>query len=197
MRRIVGVRVAKWRPRLPAHWPLWVKDWLSTRGSLSARLQRQCGQFDVQPVFQGIANAHVDELPCMASVPFGRMRRVRTRNVRLWAAGKEVVFAHTVVGIAQQRNDWPFWRGLGKTSLGTVLFKDKRVCRGVMEFARIAPGHPLFPRQVPSKLLGDVAPEHALYARRTRYHRGLGVTPLLVTELFLPTLQIISIVPPR
>ncbi len=192
-----SLRVAQWSPRLPAHWPAWVRDWLSTPGSLTTRLQQQCGQFRVEPVFQGVANAHADEFSLIASTPFVQMRRVRTRNVRLWAGGKIVVLAHTVVGIAGPRNEWPFWRGLGKTSLGTVLFKDKRVRRGVMEFARIVSGHPLLPRNGMTPLLGDAADARTLYARRTRYHRGFGVTPLVVTELFLPTLQTISIMPPR
>ncbi len=176
------MRVARYRARVAAHWPGWVKDWLTTPGSLTVRLQQRAA-FKVEPVVQHVQSVLADEARYLG---LQRRQHVRTRNVRLWNGGQVVVVAHTVVKVAGARCDWPFWKNLGQRSLGTVLFRDKTVRRLPLEFARIQTGPPLHPGQ----------PWPALYARRTRYDRRCGATPLIVTEVFLPVLQDLPIMPP-
>jgi chorismate--pyruvate lyase len=101
-----------------------------------------------------------------------------------------VVFAHTVVPMSATAADWPLFSALGERSLGTTLFGDPQVRRGVLEFARLRAGHPLAQRA--REALGlDGPDELLLYARRCLYRRRQGT--LLVTEVFLPSvLELIS-----
>ena len=170
-----------WLPAPKSHWPGWALDWLTTPGSLTVRLKTR-GGFRVEPICQTISRVHHHE---KAELTLHRAINVRTRNVRLHSGGQVCVLAHTVVKLVGQRCDWPFWRLLGQQSLGTVLFKDHSIDKGDMSFARIPPGHCLHPGQG----FG------VLYARRRCYNRRRGMTPLMVTEVFLPTLQEPPIMP--
>ena len=179
--------MAKYRQQVGAHWPGWVKSWLKTPGSLTLRLQKR-GQFQVEPVFQAHAYALADEHHGLGLK--GRLK-VRTRNVRLLTHGDVSVLAHTVVRLRGVRCDWPFWKNLNRRSLGSMLFKDRTVFRHAMQFAQLLPGHPLHPGQ-------GFGP---LYARRRCYERrrsfiSQGGTPLMVTEVFLPSLKTPPIMPP-
>ena len=127
--------------------------------------------------------AHSDEasalgLPCA--------RQVHVRNVTLLAGGQPRIVAHSVVKVLGSQSDWPFWRVLGSRSLGSVLFKDKRVRRGPLAFACLPEQHRLM-RQTRIALSASGFKDIAmgrLYARRALYQRHLKRTPLLVTEVF-------------
>jgi chorismate--pyruvate lyase len=92
-----------------------------------------------------------------------------------------VVFAHTVVPMSATASDWPLFSALGERSLGTTLFGDPLVRRGVLEFARLRKGIPRA-RGAGRAWRPDA---HILYARRCLYQRRQGT--LLVTEVFLPS----------
>jgi chorismate--pyruvate lyase len=160
-------------------------DWLTTPGSLTARLVAHSGQFRVQKVRQAGAVCLADEA---GAIGLARPRRVWEREVLLRCDGRPAVYGHTVVPLNATAHDWPLFSALGERSLGTTLFYDPRVARGQHEFARLRPGHPLLARV--RAALGPEA-EHALadadatyYARRCVYRRRQGL--LLVTEVFLP-----------
>lgn len=96
--------------------------------------------------------------------------------------GKPVVFAHTVIPLNATASDWPMFRSLGETSLGTSLFGDPAITRGTLQFSRLPLSHPLMRRictAIPSEGI-----KSRLHARRCLYRRGSGV--MLVTEVFLP-----------
>jgi chorismate--pyruvate lyase len=97
------------------------------------------------------------------------------------------VFGHTVVPMTANASDWPLFSTLGERSLGTTLFGDPLVQRGMLEFARLREGHPLAQRARAALIANGVAaPDaHILYARRCLYQRRQGT--LLVTEVFLPS----------
>jgi chorismate--pyruvate lyase len=160
-----------------------MRDWLTTPGSLTARLIAHSRHFRVQKLRQASASCLLDEA---AAIGLPRAQRVHEREVLLRCDGRPVVYGHTVVPLSASAHDWPLFSALGERSLGSTLFYDPRVRRGLLEFARIRPGHPLLAR-VHAALGGadpaiDAGAIH--YARRCVYRRRQGL--LLVTEVFLP-----------
>lgn len=159
--------------------------------------------FDVERVYQGmglVTGLDAD----MLGLPVGR--RVKARRVRLHVGGlindgkalekQAVVLAQTLMAVNGPVCDWPFWRGLGSRSLGSVLFSDPGVKRGPLYFAKLPASTPwvrsLLENQTPGN--GEVHPKACtttpeFYARCAQYKRGKGTTPLWVFEVFLPALQ--------
>ncbi|GLR26121.1 chorismate--pyruvate lyase family protein [Limnobacter litoralis] len=175
-------RAGPWRQHCPASWPGWAKKWAKTRGSLTRKLVSTGGRFEVEPVRQGLQALtgrdawHLD----LAGRP-----KVQARLVRLRLNGVPVVLAKTVVQVKGVRNDWPFWRGLGRRSLGTALFSDPMVQRGPLYFARL----PARQAWIKALALPDVCPVSGWYVRCARYLRKPGATPMWVFEVFVPALN--------
>lgn len=186
-----SLRQTQWRPHVLAlNAPPAYRPWLLEGGSLTARLKAHSDTFRVQCLHQRTARCLSDEAE---AIGMHRPGRVWEREVLLRCDNTPVVFAHTVVPMSATAADWPLFSALGERSLGTTLFGDPRVRRGVLEFARLREGHPLAQRA--RKALGleglDGANELILYARRCLYQRRRGT--LLVTEVFLPSvLELIS-----
>jgi chorismate--pyruvate lyase len=160
-----------------------MRDWLTTPGSLTARLIAHSRQFRVQKLRQQGNLCLADEA---GAIGLARPRRVWEREVLLRCDGKPVVYGHTVVPMSATAHDWPLFSALGERSLGTTLFYDPLVQRGQLEFARIRPGHPLLAR-VHAALGGEGLggrSDTVYYARRCVYRRRQGL--LMVTEVFLP-----------
>jgi chorismate--pyruvate lyase len=157
-----------------------MRDWLTTPGSLTARLIAHSRSFRVQRLHQRSAICLPDEA---RAIELPRPERVWEREVLLRCDGEAVVFAHTVVPTSSTASDWPLFSALGERSLGTTLFCDPLVKRGPLEFARIRPGHPLLARAC--EALGGALAKTQYYARRCVYRRHQGL--LLVTEVFLPS----------
>lgn len=157
-----------------------MRDWLTTPGSLTARLVAHSRQFRVQKLRQAGNVCLADEA---GAIGLARPTRVWEREVLLRCDGRAVVYGHTVVPMSASAHDWPLFSALGERSLGTTLFRDPRVARGRLEFARLRPGHPLIER-LRNALGHDLPPHTTYFARRCLYRRRRGV--LLVTEVFLP-----------
>lgn len=180
-----SLRQAQWQRQLAAETPAAMRDWLTTPGSLTARLRAHSDAFRVQCLHQHTARCLADET---AIIGLPRPGRVWEREVLLRCDNTPAVFAHTVVPMSATASDWPLFGALGERSLGTTLFGDPLVRRGVLEFARLHAGHPLAQRARLALGLDDhpmLAPAHILYARRCLYRRRRGT--LLVTEVFLPS----------
>lgn len=160
--------------------PAVMRDWLTTPGSLTARLIAHSRQFRVQKLRQAGNVCLADEA---GAIGLARPRRVWEREVLLRCDGQPVVYGHTVVPMNASASDWPLFSALGERSLGTTLFCDPRVTRGELEFARLRPGHPLLAR-VHAALGHDGPARETYFARRCVYRRRQGL--LLVTEVFLP-----------
>ena len=180
--RTKSLRRARWLAQAAGvRAPAAMHDWLTTPGSLTARLVAHSRQFRVQKVRQSGALCLADEA---AAIGLARPQRVWEREVLLRCDGRPAVYGHTVVPTSATAHDWPLFSALGERSLGSTLFYDPLVRRGQLEFARLRPGHPLLAR-VRAALGGEAAPAHATYyARRCLYRRRQGL--LLVTEVFLP-----------
>jgi chorismate--pyruvate lyase len=158
-----------------------MRDWLTTPGSLTARLIAHSRQFRVQKLRQAANLCLADEA---SAIGLPRAQRVWEREVLLRCDGKPAVYGHTVVPMSATAQDWPLFSALGERSLGTTLFYDPLVQRGQLEFARIRPGHPLFARVQAAMKEEGVRSEATYHARRCVYRRRQGL--LLVTEVFLP-----------
>lgn len=182
------------RPVAHAHWythangvnpPLEMRSWLIDRTSLTVKLIRRSMQFRVQRIRQSRGLSLQDEY-AMARLP--RRIQVREREVLLRCDERPVVYAHTIVPLAANASDWPFFNTLGERSLGTTLFGDPAVGRGALQFARLYPHHPLVRRACEAIGVDNIA--CPLYARRCLFQRRNGV--LLVTEVFLPAIATVS-----
>lgn len=176
------MRLAKWHRNagaVGAAAPM--RDWLTTTGSLTARLVASSETFRVRRLHQKPAPCAFEE-----AAPIGLARRARVweREVLLCCDGVPVVFGHTVVPMSATAHDWPLFSALGEKSLGTTLFYDPIVARGPLEFARLRSSHPLLARVRASLGEGADLVGHDLHARRCVYRRRAGL--LMVTEIFLP-----------
>ena len=183
--RAASLRRARWLAHPDGvHAPGAMHGWLTTPGSLTARLTAHSREVRVQKLRQEGALCLADEA---RAIGLPRARRVWEREVLLRCDGRPVVYGHTVVPLNSTANDWPLFSALGERSLGTTLFYDPRVTRGRLEFARIRPGHPLHAR-VRAALGAGGEDGHCAdltyFARRCVYRRRRGL--LLVTEVFLP-----------
>lgn len=182
--RGASLRQAVWQPQaLLSGAPPVLRDWLTTAGSLTARLKAHSHAFRVQRLHQRTARCLADEA---AAIGLHRPGRVWEREVLLRCDNTAAVFAHTVVPLWATASDWPLFSALGERSLGTTLFGDPLVRRSVLEFARLREGHPLAQR-ARAALGGESAQPNILYARRCLYRRRRGT--LLVTEVFLPSVM--------
>jgi chorismate--pyruvate lyase len=160
-----------------------MRDWLTTDGSLTARLVASSETFRVRRLHQRTALCLADEA---RAIGLPRPGRVWEREVLLMCDGIPRVFGHTVVPASCTAADWPLFSALGERSLGTTLFYDPLVRRGQLEYARIRAGHPLLDR-VRAALggsHGSLRDDTLYHARRCVYRRRQGL--LLVTEVFLP-----------
>jgi chorismate--pyruvate lyase len=192
-----SLRQTRWHSHVGAlDAPADVRGWLTSPGSLTAKLRAHGQAFRVQCLHQRTARCLSDEA---AVIGLPRPGRVWEREVLLRCDNTPVVFGHTVVPMSATASDWPLFGALGERSLGTTLFGDPQVRRGTLEFARLRASHPLAQRVLAAALATTTPPaggpqELILYARRCLYRRRHGT--LLVTEVFLPAVLALEATPP-
>ena len=153
--------------------------WLTAPGSLSWRIQAHCGDFRVRRLRQERARPWADEAG-LVGVPTGRHALVR--EVILANGDTPVIFAHSVTAPSHLNGPWRSLRGLGARPLATMLYDDPRIRRRPLEYRKINGRHPLYRRA--AAVLPELPLE--LWARRSVFL--LGAAPLLVTEVFLPSI---------
>ena len=151
--------------------------WLRDHGSLTRRIQQRCKVFTVRNLHAGLSMANRDET-ALLNIP--RPQHIYTRNVFLYADGRPVVFAHSVVAAHHLRHAWHALQHLGNRPLGALLFSHPLVQRAPLRYKSLKPEHPLY-RQAVSVM--DTKPRR-LWARRSVF--SLQGASLLVTEVFLP-----------
>lgn len=130
-------------------------------------------------VFQGWGRALRSEAVLLG------MRRGETsivREVELLVDEVPWVFARTIIPASSLRGPAKQLTMLGTRPLGAVLFAEPKAERLVMEIASLNTRHNLFNKAVSSL---ETTPGQ-LWGRRTLFN--LAGSPLLVNELFLPTL---------
>ncbi len=159
--------------------PTALRGWLTDPHSLTSRIRARCRTFSMRPLRQCAARGERDEAPLLGVAP---ARRVRVRDVLLYADGVPVVFAHSVVRLHDVTGAWHMFAGVGVRPLGELLFADARIARSPLSVRRLDDRHPLYRRVRAAGIVTD-AP---LWARRSLFLRA--GRPLLVTEVFLPAI---------
>lgn len=107
-----------WHP-VPLSAPADLRWWLTHQESLTRLLQAHCEHFRVEPVFQALAAACIDELEIMN---LRRRNQVLVREVYLHCDEIPVVFAHSIIKKEHLQGAWRGLSRLGNRSLGTMLF---------------------------------------------------------------------------
>ncbi|HHL45535.1 MAG TPA: chorismate lyase [Gammaproteobacteria bacterium] len=174
--------IAKWRSShqlRPGDAPAEIRRWLLAPGSLTRLLQQASnGDFRVRLLSQGWETPLPDE---------GRLLGIRAkryamvRQVQLLCNGVPWVYARTVIPrttlVGRQRR----FVHLGNRPLGAVLFADPSMRRSEVQVTRLEPQMKL--HQIASAELADLP--GTIWGRRSIFR--LSDRPLLVSELFLPT----------
>ena len=106
------------------------------------------------------------------------------RDVELLCDNKPWVFARTLIPVSSLKGAAQRLTQLGEKPLGAVLFSDPKVIRGATQVAQLRPRQPLF--ETACHHLAD-KPD-SLWGRRTLFY--VEKRPLLVNEIFLPTLPL-------
>lgn len=179
--RTFTVKKARWHKHINhVRAPLSVRHWLTESGSLTEKLIAHSNTFCVQRIYQRADFCWADEF---AEIGLGNIAKVYVREVLLHCDGIPAVYAHTVLPLNSNSQQWPRFKKLGEKSLGGTLFSDPKVQRGALQFARLQPNHPAVMR---ANLLTKNSLIQPLFARRSLFSRCGGV--MLVTELFLPAI---------
>lgn len=182
-------QIRGFRDHCPASWPKWARSWAGSSGSLTARLVSVGMGFAVQPTDQGLSLLTAEQAFWLNQ---SRSAKVRTRGVHLQVGDEVVVAARTWMLLNGSRCDWRFWNGLGKRSLGTMLFSDPLVKRGKVYYRQLPAVSPWVVRLLGAPLYQDLLSRYRpsrWYVRAARFTRAPHHTPLWVFEVFLPGLQ--------
>ena len=163
----------------PHSLPRSLRHWLCDKGSLTQRLQARCAQFQVVPLLTARARPNLDECSVLNLTPGVH---AYVREVLLLCNDIPVVFAHSVLPCTSLRGAWNGISQLGSRPLGQALFSDHRIQRQALAYKNLHRDHPLFVSIARQHTLN----ERTLWARRSVF--CLEARPLLVTEVFLPTI---------
>ncbi|WP_434633459.1 chorismate--pyruvate lyase family protein [Chromobacterium sp. CV08] len=170
------VNDAPWRSAPPAL-PASVLDCLTEPASLSLRLQAGGRRFAVTVLHQGEDRVQADEADALG---LAEGQPMYARHVLLTLDDVPVVFARSAA-----RPGCPDWLPLlqrGSRSLGLTLFGELAgLSREPLRYGLLAAGHPLAAAAAQTQAAAGYP------ARRCRFL--LGGSPLLLTELFLPSLE--------
>jgi len=150
---------SSWHHHLPRPLDPRLRSWLTEPGSLTRRLLRGAEQFSVEPRFQGKAKPRRDEALLLGLRP-GRL--AWRRDVILRRNKEPIIRAHTLMPLASQGDLGRKFHGLGRRSLGSLLFANPLIRHGRLAFSRQGKG---------------------LWARRALHSKGPW--RVLVTEVFL------------
>ena len=133
-------------------------QWLLDNQSLTAKLRDKYIDFKVSILYQQENKPYDCELKLLESIDH---KAIFVREVELIGSKNPVVFARSVIPQTQDTNAI---LKIGSRPLGEILFNDPNIKRGHLE-------------------VGDF---NNVWARRSTF--TIGVTKLLVTEIFLETL---------
>lgn len=172
-----------WRPQshlFVTAIPATIAAWLFDPSSLTARITAACaGRFRVEVVAQRWQRAYVNETQRLG-MPTYQIALVR--EVYLYCNDTPWVFARTVIPRRTLSGEQKHLAHLGSRSLGGVLFANPHLHRDPIEVACLTAPHRLY-NKATARLA--TAPDH-IWGRRSVFY--LADKPLLVNELFLPTM---------
>lgn len=181
IRHLIHAREPNWRPRYQYPRdaiPALTRGWLLDPGSLTRRLQCACrGRFSVRVLAQGRGRPHWGEMRALGLRDRGR---AVIREVLLCCDGEPWVYARSVIPATTLRGRERRLDHLGNRSLGPWLFAQPSLRRTLFELVRIRPGDGGYRAATGS----DSGPP--IWGRRSVF--SVHGRPLLVSEVFLPTL---------
>ncbi len=149
---------------IPRSW----RHWLLDKGSLTERLIAASDRnFHVEVAWQGWSKPSLSESRALNIHP---RQQVLIREVRLCGRGHPWVYARSIIPASTLNGPQRVLKSLGSRPLGALLFKDPTMKRGPIETTRL----PLRENN------------RQVWARRSVFQ--LRGKPLLVTEVFLPSL---------
>jgi len=154
------------------------QQWLTTEGSLTARLRQLCPTLEVVILSEKLERPLANEIQ---SLGLQSNEHAWVRCVLLRGGGENWIYARTVIPNFSESNAWAHLQQLGNKPLGEVLFQDSTIQRTPFTFAR----HSL---TIWPYLSLSSSPKHTPvgYARRSIFTQQHA--PLLLTEVFLPNL---------
>jgi chorismate--pyruvate lyase len=162
-----------------------LRDWLRAPGSLSQRLARLGGRYEVQVLHQGVAPFRARERAALGLPPRGL---TVVREVILRVDGVPLVWARSALHQRATTGPWRALKGLGTRPLGHLLYEDPRISRSELEPRRLSRyGHTRrhAARQW-ANATGAAASPQMLWSRNSVFSRGGA--QLRVMELFVPEL---------
>ena len=183
MRTLRLLRPDAWHGMPPSHGDAQfgrLHPWLTSRGSLTARIIEHFHQFNLFRIAQRTEWPNVDE---RRELGLRDREMAVVREVLLRDGEAPLVFAHSVAARRDLRGVWRGLSRLGARPLADLLFHDHAVVRLPMEYRKLDARHPLYRRAQ------KVAPfaACAVWARRSVFLKN--GRPLLVTELFLTAMR--------
>ena len=162
--------------RVPEH----ISSWLFDPGSLTRRLQLSCpSPFRVELLGQIYTRPCISERRAL-HLPQDQSALIRT--VVLRCGDMPVVFARTVIPLLTLTGKSRRLAHLGERPLGAMLFADPEMRRDPLQVAQIGRGQAIYNSAVSSL---NEKPESIWGRRSVFYHQQ---KPLLVSEIFLPTI---------
>lgn len=154
-------------------------DWITDPGSLTAAIRAHAQHFAVMRLRERTGRP----LPAEANLlPGNQFGPAIVREVLLVANERPVIFARSILPHASLRGRWQQLRRMGTRPLGQALFSAHGARRTEVVYQKLTSRQPLF-RQAAQSL--SEVPTH-LWARTSVF--DLSGRPILVTEVFLPTL---------
>ncbi|MFD2231641.1 chorismate--pyruvate lyase family protein [Alkalimarinus sediminis] len=157
---------------LPNEWRSWVLD----RGSLTQRLiHASNGDFSVRVTRQQWLQPKRDEA-LLLGCPITTHALIR--EVELLCHGEVWVVARSVIPFTTLQGEERQLKVLGNRSLGSFLFKSRAMKRGPLQITQTSPES--------LAMQTDNRTDEPLWGRRSLFF--LHGKPLLVSELFLPTI---------
>lgn len=159
-----------------------MRCWLFDPGSLTTRLVAACaGRFQVRVIAQHWQPPQL----CEAQRLEVHTRELALiRQVYLYCDETPWVYARTVIPRSSLSGRQKHLAHLGSKSLGAVLFADPNMQRDELEIVRLQAGQELF--NIAVAPLTSVPEE--IWGRRSVFY--LQNKPLLVNEIFLPTIAV-------
>lgn len=162
------------------HIPESISAWLLHKSSMTKKLRAITKQeFNVNVLFHGRKKARVDERNFLN---ISKDEPVIVREVELSCDQNVCIYARSVFPLSSLTEKYSEIKNLGNKPLGDVIFNDPNLQREPFQIACLGPGHIDFAKAVRTL---NQAPDE-LWARRSIFR--LDDKPILVTEIFLPTL---------
>ena len=156
-----------------------VQSWLSTKGSLTARLREGCPKIEVHILSERLEVPLNNEA---IALKMHSSEQAWVRCVLLRCDQENWIYARTVISNFNSQNPWESLQKLGNKPLGDVLFETPSIKRTAFAFSKL----PLATWPYLTKQLASGQKTLPSFARRSVFLQQDA--PLLLTEVFLPGL---------